>query len=113
MEKLDFSQAAQNAQAIPHNQQEKQMQEEAKREGILEARRMTMRTLLTVDAQERLNRISMVKPEKAAQIENYLMQTAFRAGRSHKMDDAELKNLIELVEAKGQRLGHMQSHMLA
>ncbi|GBE59301.1 double-stranded DNA-binding domain containing protein [Babesia ovata] len=99
MEKLDFNQAAQNAQAIPHNQQEKQMQEEAKRESILEARRMTLRTLLTVEAQERLNRIAMVKPEKATQIENYLMQTAFRAGRHNKMDDPELKHLIEAMGA--------------
>ncbi|EDO07918.1 Double-stranded DNA-binding domain family protein [Babesia bovis T2Bo] len=95
MDGLDFNQAAQNAQAISHNTQEKQMQEEAKRESILEARRMTLRTLLTVEAQERLHRIAMVKPEKATQIENFLLQTTFKSGRRTKMDDEELRHLIE------------------
>ncbi|ORM41847.1 uncharacterized protein BXIN_0576 [Babesia sp. Xinjiang] len=93
-----IAKAAQNAQAMPHNQQEKQMQEEAKRESILEARRMTLRTLLTVEAQERLNRIAMVKPEKATQIENFLLQTTFKSGRRSKMGDDELKHLIEVSD---------------
>ncbi|GIX61724.1 apoptosis-related protein [Babesia caballi] len=80
----------------PAHAVQKQMQEEAKRESILEARRMALRTLLTVEAQERLNRIAMVKPEKATQIENFLLQTAFKGGRRNKMEDAELKHLIEV-----------------
>lgn len=101
MDGLDFNQAAQNAQQIPQNQQEKLMQEEEKRERILEARRMTLRTLLTVEAQERLNRIAMVKPEKATQIENYLLQKMSAPGRQGKMADSELKDLIEAMSGKG------------
>lgn len=92
---IDFNEAAQNAQGIAPNQQEKLRQEQEKLENIMEARRMTMRTLLTVEAQERLNRIAMVKPEKATQIENYLLQTVAASGRRTKMSDDELRNLIE------------------
>ncbi|KAK1933245.1 hypothetical protein X943_002853 [Babesia divergens] len=93
MDGMDFNAAAQNAQATAQNKQE----EEAKRESLMEARRMTLRTLLTVEAQERLNRIAIVKPDKALKIENYLLQTVFAAGRRNKMDDSELKHLIEVM----------------
>ncbi|GFE52992.1 programmed cell death 5 [Babesia ovis] len=101
MDRIDFNQAAQNAQAMTQNTQEKQMQEEAKRESILEARRMTLRTVLTVEAQERLNRIAMVKPEKATQIENYLLQFTLKSGRRNKIDDDELKHIIETLSTIG------------
>ncbi|EKX71985.1 double-stranded DNA-binding domain containing protein [Theileria equi strain WA] len=73
--------------------QEKREQEEQQRQNLLEARRVTLRAILTIEAQERLNRISSVKPEKAAMIENYLLQ---RFSYSNiKVDDAQLKHIIE------------------
>ncbi|EAN30789.1 Double-stranded DNA-binding domain protein [Theileria parva strain Muguga] len=73
-------------------------QEELKRQQLLEARRVGLRSILTVEAQERLNRISSVKPEKATLIENFLLQNAQKyAYGTSKVTDQELKQIIEAI----------------
>ncbi|BAM41549.1 uncharacterized protein TOT_030000812 [Theileria orientalis strain Shintoku] len=69
--------------------------EEIKRQNMMEARRITLRSILTVEAQERLNRISSVKPEKATLIENYVLQKYSRTPT--KISDEQLKQLIEAI----------------
>ncbi|UVC50038.1 hypothetical protein MACK_003661 [Theileria orientalis] len=78
--------------------------EEIKRQNMMEARRITLRSILTVEAQERLNRISSVKPEKATLIENYILQVSEKANKGKqkyprmptKISDEQLKQLIEV-----------------
>ncbi|CDI73660.1 double-stranded DNA-binding domain-containing protein, putative [Eimeria praecox] len=68
-----------NVQKQLQQQMQQQQQQEEKRKAIEEQRRLAMRSLLSPEAQERLARIHLVKPQNAIAAENYIMQAA-RAG---------------------------------
>ncbi|KAK1445015.1 hypothetical protein BgAZ_109210 [Babesia gibsoni] len=94
---IDFNEAAQNAQGIAPNQQEEYYGSQTHDYAHSFDRRSTGKMLVIMLCAHLLsvNRIAMVKPEKATQIENYLLQTVAASGRRTKMSDDELRNLIE------------------
>ncbi|MCX6820564.1 MAG: DNA-binding protein [Candidatus Aenigmarchaeota archaeon] len=58
-----------------------------------------LQNVLDKAARERLNRVRMVKPELAAQIELYLIQL-YEAGKLRsQMTDAQLKDILEMLAA--------------
>lgn len=63
----------------------------------LEQRRLILRTILTPEASERLNRIATVKPEKANIIQNAILTNVQRGMIRGKMDDEMLKSIIQTI----------------
>jgi len=60
-------------------------------------KRTLLQNVLDKAARERLNRVRMVKPELAAQIELYLIQL-YEAGKLRsQMTDAQLKDILEML----------------
>jgi len=56
-----------------------------------------MQKVLTKEARERLNRLRLVKPEIAAQLELYLVQL-YQAGKlAAQLSDEQLKSVLEML----------------
>lgn len=62
-------------------------------------KRMLLQNVLDKAARERLNRVRMVKPELAAQIELYLIQLYDAGKLKSQMTDAQLKDILEMLAA--------------
>ena len=91
-------------------QQQQQQQEEAKklkeqqRQAALEQRQHLLKQILEPAAYERLSRISIVRPEKATQIEDSLIRMAQQRQLSGgKVDEQRLIKMLEQVGAQEQR----------
>lgn len=64
-----------------------------------QVKRMLLQNVLDKAARERLNRVRMVKPELASQIELYLIQL-YEAGKlKSQMSDGQLKDILEMLAA--------------
>lgn len=62
-------------------------------------KKLLLQNVLDKAARERLNRVRMVKPELAAQIELYLLQL-YEAGKlKAQMSDAQLREILEMLAA--------------
>jgi len=62
-------------------------------------KKMLLQNVLDKAARERLNRVRMVKPELAAQIELYLIQLYDAGKLKSQMTDAQLKDILEMLAA--------------
>lgn len=78
-------------------QMQQQQQQEEKRKAIEEQRRVAMRSLLSPEAQERLSRIHLVKPEKAVATENFILQATRSGALQPPVSDAALIQVLERI----------------
>eukprot|EP00670_Eutreptiella_braarudii_P013451 CAMPEP_0174327930 /NCGR_PEP_ID=MMETSP0810-20121108/14804_1 /TAXON_ID=73025 ORGANISM="Eutreptiella gymnastica-like, Strain CCMP1594" /NCGR_SAMPLE_ID=MMETSP0810 /ASSEMBLY_ACC=CAM_ASM_000659 /LENGTH=119 /DNA_ID=CAMNT_0015441859 /DNA_START=26 /DNA_END=385 /DNA_ORIENTATION=+ len=81
-----FQQQAEQQQA----KQEQQAEQEEKRKSML-------LSVLSPEARERLGRISTVKPEKARQVENMIIQAVSRGQVRPPVDEEQLISLLEQI----------------
>lgn len=65
-----------------------------------EKRNKILQQILTNEAKERLSRVALVKPEKAAQVEDYLIQQAQSRQLVGKVDEQKIISLLESVSGK-------------
>eukprot|EP00755_Sulcionema_specki_P020451 Sspe_Gene.71970::Locus_42792_Transcript_1_1_Confidence_1.000_Length_563::g.71970::m.71970/K06875/PDCD5, TFAR19; programmed cell death protein 5 len=87
---------------VPKQMSAEEQQAQAQKQMEMEEQRDTMlRGILDAEARERIKRISCVKPDKARNIENYLIQ-AVRQGRMQPpISDSALRNVLEAVSEQG------------
>ena len=74
---------------------EAQKRQEENKKAAEEQREMYLTQILTPQAKERLGRISLVKEEKAREIENSLLQMAMRRQISGKVTEEQLIDMLE------------------
>ncbi|KAL7068069.1 double-stranded DNA-binding domain-containing protein [Cryptosporidium serpentis] len=74
-------------------------QKEERRRQLEEQRRTALRALLESSAIERLQRVALVKPEKAQLIEEHILRSAHISGFSpvNRMSEDELINILSRV----------------
>lgn len=78
---------------------DQQQQEAQKHAQMAERRAAMLQQLLTPEAQQRLNTIAIVKPEKAAQVGDLLLAQAQRTqGMTERVNEQRLKQLLAQVE---------------
>jgi len=65
-----------------------------------EIKKMILRNILTKDARERLNRIKLVKPDLALQLELYLVQLYQNGKLRSQMNDKQLKTILETLSSE-------------
>lgn len=75
-------------------------EEEGKKREVEEAKKTIMRQILTTDARERLNNIRMAKPEFAEQLENQLIALAQTGRVKSRINDAQLKEILQQLIPK-------------
>eukprot|EP01054_Gregarina_sp_Poly1_P001509 Gregarina_sp_Poly_1__1508@NODE_137_length_13137_cov_148_628156_g122_i0_p8_GENE_NODE_137_length_13137_cov_148_628156_g122_i0NODE_137_length_13137_cov_148_628156_g122_i0_p8_ORF_typecomplete_len111_score21_03dsDNA_bind/PF01984_20/3_3e17Fer4_12/PF13353_6/0_12_NODE_137_length_13137_cov_148_628156_g122_i01128911621 len=63
-----------------------------------EQRRMLLKALMQQDAFERLKRIELVRPDKARQIQEYLIQNQVRWSGGEKLSEAQLVTIISQID---------------
>lgn len=82
-------------------EQQKAQEEEARRQMEIEAQiQAILRRILTPEARERLNRVKLVKPELARQVELILVQL-YQAGQiMEKISDEKLKRILAQIDAR-------------
>jgi programmed cell death protein 5 len=68
-----------------------------------EQRRLILKQVLTTEASERLANVSLVKPDKARQVENYLIKSAQGGQLGGKVSEDQLKDLLSQVTAQTQQ----------
>jgi programmed cell death protein 5 len=67
---------------------------------IEQIKKMILRNVLTKGARERLNRIKLVKPELAMQLELYLVQL-YQSGKLRgQMTDEQLKDILQMLTSE-------------
>lgn len=67
---------------------------------IEQIKKMILRNVLTKEARERLNRIKLVKPELAMQLELYLVQL-YQSGKLRgQMTDEQLKDILQMLSSE-------------
>jgi DNA-binding TFAR19-related protein (PDSD5 family) len=72
---------------------------------VEQLKKTLLQSVLDKAARERLNRVRMVKPELASQIELYLIQL-YEAGKLRsQMTDAQLKDILEMLATGPSGLG--------
>lgn len=64
-----------------------------------EIKKMILRNILTKEARERLNRIKLVKPDIALQLELYLVQLYQKGKLRGQMNDEQLKTILETLSS--------------
>eukprot|EP00918_Siedleckia_nematoides_P004035 GHVU01009093.1.p1 GENE.GHVU01009093.1~~GHVU01009093.1.p1 ORF type:complete len:113 (+),score=18.95 GHVU01009093.1:61-399(+) len=82
--------------AETQRQEQQRQAEEGKRQAE-EMRRIMLRNILEPEAQERLHRLALVKPDRAKSAEEYLLRMAQMRGGGFKVDDQALVGLLEQV----------------
>mmetsp|Transcript_8337 Transcript_8337/g.28599 ORF Transcript_8337/g.28599 Transcript_8337/m.28599 type:complete len:106 (-) Transcript_8337:3457-3774(-) len=87
---------------MPQNMEQAQQQEEQRRAAEDQRQEMLVR-ILTPDARERLNRVRLVKPEKAVGIENMLLAAAQRGAIGEKITEDRLITLLTQVNEQTQK----------
>jgi len=80
--------------------QEDRAQQEQKKRQQEEQLRLIMAQVLTSEARERLNRIRVVKPEKARQVEEIILRNAQMGRLGGHVDEDKLKQLLEQIRDK-------------
>ena len=65
-----------------------------------EIKKMILRNILTKEARERLNRIKLVKPDLALQLELYLVQLYQKGKLRGQMNDEQLKTILETLSSE-------------
>mmetsp|Transcript_26602 Transcript_26602/g.76311 ORF Transcript_26602/g.76311 Transcript_26602/m.76311 type:complete len:130 (-) Transcript_26602:456-845(-) len=93
-------------QQMQHQQQRadhQQQQQQQQREEAEERRRVILRAVLEPDAAERLNRIALVKPDKARQVENTILSMAQSGRLAGKVSEDALIGLLEKVQETTQK----------
>jgi len=83
----------------PASAEQKAKDDEAKQE-MEERRKAILLQILTSEARERLSRISLVKPEKARQVEDILIRSAQMGQLVEKVDEAKLISFLEQLNEK-------------
>eukprot|EP00741_Cyanophora_paradoxa_P022602 tig00000248_g21827.t1 len=68
-----------------------------------ERRRMMLNQILTREASERLNRIRLVKEEKARAVEDLLLRAAQTGQLREKVDEPRLINMLEQINESTQK----------
>jgi len=68
-----------------------------KKQQMEEMRVEMVSKILSPEAKERLSRIKLVKPDKATQLENYLLKMAQGGQFSEQVSEAYLVNLLEKI----------------
>lgn len=77
---------------------EEQRQQQQEQQQAAEERRQTMlNAVLQPAARERLNRIALVKPDKAKGVENMVLQMAQKGQLNEKISESRLISLLEQV----------------
>ena len=72
----------------------------AEMQKIEQIKKMILRNVLTKEARERLNRIKLVKPELAMQLELYLVQM-YQSGKLRgQMTDEQLKDILQMLTSE-------------
>ncbi|QDZ24459.1 programmed cell death protein 5-like protein [Chloropicon primus] len=87
---------------MPQNMEQAQQQAE-QRQAAEEQRQEMLVRILTPDARERLNRVRLVKPEKAMGIENMLLAAAQRGAIGEKVTEDRLITLLTQVNEQTQK----------
>ena len=67
---------------------------------IEELKKIIMKKILSKEAFERLNRVRLVKPEVASQLELYLVQLFQEGKLKREISDQELKLILDSLTAK-------------
>lgn len=80
-----------NAGSAGGGNNEQQQQQAAQQQ---EKRDMMLNSVLTPEAKERLARIAIVKPEKAAEVGNLILSMAQRGQLTEKVSDDRLKSML-------------------
>ena len=72
----------------------------AEMQKIEQIKKMILGNVLTKEARERLNRIKLVKPELAMQLELYLVQL-YQSGKLRgQMTDEQLKDILQMLSSE-------------
>lgn len=82
---------SQEGQAVQQEEQRHQM------EAALEQRRSMIRAVLEPEAQERLNRIGLLKPEKQRGFEDFVIANLQRGAIKQKIDENTLISMLEKI----------------
>jgi programmed cell death protein 5 len=64
---------------------------------------MILKQVLTAEAQERLANVALVKPDRARQVENYLINSAKTGKLAGKVTEDQLKDLLQQVTAQQEK----------
>lgn len=64
---------------------------------------MILRQVLTTEAQERIANVALVRPERAKQVENYLLNAAKTGKLGGKVSEDQLKDLLHQVTAQQEK----------
>merc|ERR1711862_1042493 len=83
-----------------NDMQSQQRQSEEKQREMQEQKRVMLAQILTPDARERLSRILLVKPERAALVENHLIQAASSGQIRGKVDESTLRGMLNQVSTQ-------------
>lgn len=67
-----------------------------------EQRRLMLKQVLSNEAREKLSNIRLVKPERAEQVENYILSAAQSGQLSGKVSEEQFKDLLRNVTEKEQ-----------
>lgn len=87
---------------FPQNPEQAAAQEEQRKAQDDQRQELLVR-ILTADARERLNRVRLVKPEKAMGIENMLLAAAQRGQIGDKITEDRLITLLQQVNEQTQK----------
>eukprot|EP00798_Chlamydomonas_sp_ICE-L_P016625 gene16625-22872_t len=79
---------------------EDMQQEEEKRRNADDQRRSMLVAITTPEARERLNRIAIVKPDKARAVEAMIIQAAQRGQLNEKVSDERLMSMLEQINER-------------
>lgn len=64
---------------------------------------MILKQVLSTEAQERIANVALVKPERARQVENYLINAAKTGQLGGKVSEDQLKDLLQQVTAQQEK----------
>jgi programmed cell death protein 5 len=84
----------QSQQGQASQQQQQQQQKQQQEEAEAQRRHLMLSQLLDSSARERLNRINMVKPQRARQVEDWLLMQSGRFG-GKKVSESILVDVLE------------------
>jgi len=85
---------------MPNAQQAAEMQAKQKQEQ--EMREDLLTKMVAPDARERLRNIAIVKPEKAQQLENMIIEMGRKGQLRQQLDDKQLKGMLEQISGSGE-----------
>ena len=80
--------------------QESLEEQELQKKQLEEQKKMILRSILTTDARERLGRIKVARPEIVESIENQLIMLAQSGRLESKINDEQLRSILQKVIPK-------------